>query len=339
MGESASPAISALLESLGDPDHEVKVKVATALGAFGLRAKAALPQLIDELHNTDRRDPAFAEAIGKIGSEAREAIPALISALDFPYLTLDDTFGAIRQGQAYVDAVVDALVKIGPEAIPPLLEILDKSDYQGRTLFIGRVPNAQIVVIYDYKIRAAEAISLMKDNAKEFLPQIRKLLKDPIEGVRFNAALALGNIGPDAKSSATELRELLRDAPAVRAAAAWALGEIGAEPNETVAALSKVLSESHDDAKNIHAIVIRVLAVQALAKFGPDAASAIPSLEKAMTTEIKDNPFFSKQTGEGEGTFSISYDGLRNAVVVRKSRGGITLRDEAAKSLRRIKGE
>jgi hypothetical protein len=69
----------------------------------------------------------------------------------------------------------------------------------------------------------------------------REDLKSPITGVRWRAAVALGEIGPPAKGAIPEIAQLLKD------------------PDQ----------------------IVRYHAAQALARFGPDAKPAIPALREA----------------------------------------------------------
>jgi HEAT repeat protein len=60
----------------------------------------------------------------------------------------------------------------------------------------------------------ALAIANLKDfgpTEKEFVPDLKKLLKDPNRDVRIAAARLLGQIGPDAKDALNDLDELALD--------------------------------------------------------------------------------------------------------------------------------
>jgi HEAT repeat protein len=59
------------------------------------------------------------------------------------------------------------------------------------------------------------------------VPELRALLKDPRNFVRWNAPAALMEIGPGARDAAGDLARLLQDHPYAQAAAAKALALIG----------------------------------------------------------------------------------------------------------------
>ena len=77
-------------------------------------------------------------------------------------------------------------------------------------------------------------------------------------GVRQAAAVALGGIGPEAKTAVPALTDLLNDKErAVRHAAASALGNVGPEAKTAIPALTELLKEQG---------VIRETAAEALTK-------------------------------------------------------------------------
>ncbi len=82
IGDAAVPA---LIETLHDTDHEIRAQAARALARMGTGAGPAVPALIDALNdpNRDVRQGA-ARALGQIGPEAEGAVPALVSALKDP---------------------------------------------------------------------------------------------------------------------------------------------------------------------------------------------------------------------------------------------------------------
>ncbi|HVA47205.1 MAG TPA: HEAT repeat domain-containing protein [Pirellulales bacterium] len=82
IGDAAVPA---LLDTLADPDPDVRAQAAHALARMGQKAEPAVPALIHALDdpNQDVRQGA-ARALGQIGSGAEEAVPALIKAIKDP---------------------------------------------------------------------------------------------------------------------------------------------------------------------------------------------------------------------------------------------------------------
>lgn len=83
-------------------------------------------------------------------------------------------------------AAADALGRIGPPAVPPLVAALDSSDPETR-------------------LRAAEVLARMGSDAKDAVPALTRLLDDPHEPIRKAATRALGRIGPAAEEAVPAL--------------------------------------------------------------------------------------------------------------------------------------
>ncbi|MFN1208730.1 HEAT repeat domain-containing protein, partial [Enterococcus lactis] len=73
---------------------------------------------------------------------------------------------------------------------------------------------------------AAVALGDIGADARGAVPALRAALRDEDNGVRWSVAEALGHIGPGAEDAVADLAEALRD-PAIRVMAADALGGIG----------------------------------------------------------------------------------------------------------------
>ena len=88
------------------------------------------------------------------------------------------------------EAAADALGRIGPPAIPQLIDLLKSPDA-------------------DVRLIAAQVLARMGSDAKEAVPNLIPLLKDPDERVRKAATRTLGRIGPDAAAAVPELMQAL----------------------------------------------------------------------------------------------------------------------------------
>jgi HEAT repeat protein len=84
------------------------------------------------------------------------------------------------------DAAKDALGRIGPAAVPALLQTL-------------RDPSA------DVRRKGVEVLGRMGDGATAAVPELVRLLDDPDPEVRKSAARTLGRIGPAAKDAVPAL--------------------------------------------------------------------------------------------------------------------------------------
>lgn len=82
IGDAAVPS---LVETLEDPDRDVRAQAARALARMGPRAEPAIPALIAALNDSDKEvRMGAARALGQIGPAASEAVPDLINAIKDP---------------------------------------------------------------------------------------------------------------------------------------------------------------------------------------------------------------------------------------------------------------
>jgi len=128
----------------------------------------------------------------------------------------------------------------------------------------------------DVRWRAAVALGQLGPGAKTAMPALVEALKDTDIKVRQTAAIALGEIGPDAESAVPALISALEDPEEdVRSNAAWALGKIGPEAKAAVPVLIKTLKEKY----------VGGMAAESLGKIGPPA---VPALVEALKDKNKD---------------------------------------------------
>lgn len=92
------------------------------------------------------------------------------------------------------DTAMDALARIGRDAVPALVEALGDRNVQVRR-------------------QAALALGRIGPDAEQAVPALSAALGDGDEQVRRNAARALGQIGPAAKEAIGPLMQLLRQPP------------------------------------------------------------------------------------------------------------------------------
>ncbi len=153
---------------------------------------------------------------------------------------------------------------------------------------------------------AFHTLAAMGGKAKAALPAIKKGLKDKVFGVRLQAVLAAGAVGPAAKTVVPELVNIMQDddtglleaqvtlalskiGPAaipylrkaladgntqVRRGSAFALGLMGGKASGAVPDLTKALADAEP--------VVRALAAEALGKIGQEASSAAADLRKTL---------------------------------------------------------
>jgi HEAT repeat protein len=169
-----------------------------------------------------------------------------------------------------VENAIRTIVLFGPDAaqaaLPHLLAILKKH-------------SKNFPIDTSIRVNSAIAIGFIIRHSKE-RPQERYvtdavtvltgLLRDDERIIRYRAAEALGNIGPDAKAAINELIAATRDLKTfeTRQAAVFALGSVAADekkgpPIKVLEALYHALRDS--------AVTVRMSAVQSLARLGPPA--------------------------------------------------------------------
>jgi HEAT repeat protein len=129
--------------------------------------------------------------------------------------------------------------------------------------------------------RAASALGQYKDHASDSVPALIRALKDREKVDEFGTVcidvlLALGSLGPTAKSAIPPLLDLLSDQdPVVRRLAALALGNIGPKEEGVQKALVRAVKEETNNNA-------RAGAAWALAQAGTEAKSTVPALLEGL---------------------------------------------------------
>lgn len=245
LGPSAQGAVPALVRMLQE-HPESEVSAITALGSIGPGAISALPAILERLEQhplvvataiaeMDAASPdvverlvkltasetprARAEAIDALGVLGEAAIPALIALLS----RLEDTgsyaverggsHGVVRQERVTVaESVPVALQKIGPAALPGLIQSLSHPEKRVRRLAIaaiGRIDGSREDAaaplgagLFDgdahYRAAAAQALAAMGSDAAAAANElVRMFVSDPNVNNRVIAAHALGLLEDD----------------------------------------------------------------------------------------------------------------------------------------------
>jgi len=196
-------AVNTLREKLSDP--ALRGTILEILAAIGPAAKPAVDDMIKLLADADptiRGDAAA--AIAAIGPDAATAVPHLTKML------ADDGPQMAKYPAAY------ALGRMGPEAKPALEQLRALATSSDEVLATVALWSALKI---DPKDRSLIDLAI---------PALRKAVRADREIVRLEAAVALGDIGPEA-ASAIPILELVSEEDSskpVRAAAADALAKI-----------------------------------------------------------------------------------------------------------------
>ncbi len=227
---------------------------------FQEHAQKVTPILADALADTRLTGMQRAQAahgLRAIGPRAKEAREALRRALT-------DGDRTVRVAAALALATVDPTVA---EAVPPLVDSLDRPG-----------------PYYSYEDRK-KGISGSRPAVPALLPRFGKLavphliaaLKSPREEQRKEAAIALGEIGPDAREAADELLRVLKEDSkrGSRAFAGLALSQVDPARTEAVEPLLGLLKDP--------LFFASMPACKALGRFGPAARDSRPTLVKLAT--------------------------------------------------------
>ncbi len=242
---AADESIAKWTKALNSGDEKTQIQAINALGQIGPKAKAAtggLAALLSDKAPTVRAHAAY--ALGKIGPEARDAAPALAKAIsDSDYHVQRMAIKALEQIRPDPNVVVEALGK----------ELADED------------PSVRVAALHALTEYGDAAVGVLS-----------KALES--EKTRYWAALALGELGPKAKSAVESLAGALADKnPEVRLEVLIALARIGPDAAAAVPAIASHLNDPDSSVK--HA------AGYALGSIGPAAASAADALRKEMNSE------------------------------------------------------
>ena len=268
------------LEALQDTQAENRTVAAQSLAVFGPQEKV-VAALAKSLKDGDDYTVvrAAAETLGKFGPKARKALPVLRTV----YQTLSETGISLESRTQARQAVADALILIddhpGPELAPILLGILKIEDAEKRRQIVTRLGK------------------LGPDAAKTTVPALIQALTDKDNGVRLEAAKALGLLGPAARPALHALTLALKKAAPEKTAVAGtasletvgrvtftvvtgdkdmlkvcaeALGRIRPETKGTAAALRLALRDLDDG--------VRWAALCALLETGQNTKEIVPIL-------------------------------------------------------------
>ena len=200
-------AVPMLVRELADQDPDARANAASALGAIGPPAHAAVPVLIQALGDQHVRASA-ARALGHIGPAAEPAVGVLVPLL--------------RQRTRGLRATIaSALGNIAPHEnlVPVLVELLADRDYYVRS-------------------KAVEALGKIgSSGGKAAVAPLREALADKDISVRHEAVDALGRIGLPAKDAIIDA--LASPDAEVRKSAVYALGRF--QDEAVIPALCKLL--------------------------------------------------------------------------------------------------
>ncbi|MEQ8787232.1 MAG: HEAT repeat domain-containing protein [Pirellulaceae bacterium] len=215
-----------------------------------------------------------AHVLGRIGPEVEEAVPALEPLLN------DEDEDVVR-------AAGDALQRMGPAAVAPLLEGLTNENSLTRAV-------------------SARVLGGLKSVPKEVIAALMRSLEDPDESVQKATITSLSEVGGPAlpalqaaiKSNKLDWSARAREALSWSQAAVWQLAELTTDPDErvrqaTVEALGRVDQgyDAFESAKVLRGLLsdekasVKMATIRSLGNLGAVAHTAIPPLEALLKSE------------------------------------------------------
>jgi HEAT repeat protein len=291
-GERAQAALPVLVRLLGREDEWVGDAAAEAIGRLGPAAAPAVPALVAQLDADDGAGTSSVlEALTGIGPGAKSAIPAVAQEIVRHEQNKEDT--RKNQPDLHVSWIpissyaTDALVAMGEDAIPALIELLDHELWGTRFHAMSALraigapaQPALLTALGDEnalrRTHAAEVLSSIASDDDSVLASVAALLADPDTKVRSEVADVLHRFGP---ASLPHLVSALSD-PDVCWAAARSLGGLNADAAPAVPALEQALASPIPR--------LRRAAAGTLGRIGPAAAGAGPALGRALDDDDED---------------------------------------------------
>lgn len=310
IGPEAESAIPALVQSLIDSEENVRVYATEALVKLG---KPSVPPLINAL-NTDNIElrKSIVHTLGKLGTDgAKHLLPVLDDKENGVRLAAIDAIATLGQdGQLATNkliailnnpdiqirkSVVLALAKIEVKTERVIMELtrsLREEEHKEVQLAlmqalgsIGPQAESAVPVLVsrlrekdlELRLAALDALAEFKEAAKSAIPILVKLLGDTESELSNAASNTLSRIG---KPSVDPLLAALSSKDkSVRKYAARSLGHLEPDAKVILPALLTLFDDEEPE--------VCVAALQAVANYGPVAASVIPKLEEMIKDESK----------------------------------------------------
>jgi HEAT repeat protein len=264
IGPDAREAVQPVSDFLTDKDATVRLLAAGVLGEMGPQGRPAIPQLAKALRDDDPQVRAWAAmALHDIGPETLGYLLALLNDGDLAVRVsavqalpafheskeaVQALVGALKDPNRYVRAAAAAaLVQLGPDAqvaLPGLLENLKENDLELQTQALTAI----LAIGSPRDVELLDALASVNDQGwwayptldkkaqaarKELVKAMIRSLDDPNPMRRLAAALALGQLGPEAKEAAARLQKTLQQDPSKSVLVAALLVLPALDPRQT----------------------------------------------------------------------------------------------------------
>jgi len=252
IGEQAAAAVEPLTKLAAEGEVEERVQAILALAGIGEPAAAAAPQLVAALESPDESlKYVAAYALGRLRATAGDA--ALEQAVNS-----DDSFLAT--------VAAWARARIHPDDADLLARAVERLEVE----LADESPALRQAAV-DGLSGLADAFD--DQQRKKFAGQLTGLLVDPVPPVALAAGGALIRLG----AAAVDALQGALSSPAVRSDAMEILAELGPAAKPALDDMMAGLADSDP--------VYRADSAMAIAAIGPEAAAAVPALEKLLGDE------------------------------------------------------
>ena len=219
MGDINEQALDRLIELLESKDLNVQIGVCRILEQLGPKADPAIDKLMNEFENGSVSSRSWAAIVlGAIGESNKYDILELLTERLDAFTLVDKQRAMIGLGNMGAKAksaigkvrelMNDPSKSCQPQAAVTLWQITGKSDESLKVL-------KELLPTIDYKQTVLEKLATMGPVAAPLTSDIAENLSSEDVGVRELASMALGKIGPGAKSALPKLRVLLNDEDAL----------------------------------------------------------------------------------------------------------------------------
>jgi HEAT repeat protein len=318
LAETGKAGVPYLIKGLQSADAVVRKVSAGALARIGPAAKDAAEALAKAMiaEKDDAAALEMAGAIGHVGPPPAQFVPALLAALK-------------ERGNLKVSNYSDAMVALGPSAVPALVAAMESPDreVQYRAIqALGKMgPGAKGAIDALVK-RMRDANSYFDFAVDEALAgigtaTIPAIMDAAPTGNQYHAAHAMSQMG--SKAIPHLLAALKHDDPNQRAVAADALGQIEPPAHDAVAALIGSMKDPSND--------VRRNVCEALARIGDSRALNV------MLEAVKDRDWLLRsRAAEALGKFKPVTDETFNALTALMKDEDKLVRTSACESLRDI---
>ena len=271
-GPKAESAVDALTQMFVSPERQVRVEAVLALGQIGSGAKPAVPLLIELIRDEDQQVvDAVLKSFASLGPNAEEAVAAIVQIVSTPTLASSSESS---------NPVVEALLQIGPAAVPGLVQALKDQQPAVRTnalKALGKIHSSTVLaenlkqMVLDQQIDSAIAEQQQRLAVQPIVEAISGRLLDDDPSVKDSAVEAVATIGAMADGAVTGLVRSMQGADLdYRRKVCQALGQIGPTVGPAVPYIMETLYDDMQRSSIYRTVLLKV---------GP---AAIPQLQLAV---------------------------------------------------------